>query len=407
MINFCRIMLNRCTPTVLWHPGWQVFGMFIFFLALPCSAQTLSTEGPYTVVRSGTNQPLLSFSFSFDVPPTNSDPILTFDFGFSSDEPENPQTFYDSFSATLQQTNQSATALLFTSDRTGTQWAPANSGGLSINSGALTYQPITFPALSPSNAVQFAYMVSFVLPPELADGLVTVFFDFFNTMSSLSALAFVSNVQVVTNSVAPISLGLQSSAAVTGPFADESGVVIDTANKLMMLPLGSAARFFRLRSDLAALITRFQLQDQRLVFDYAFEPSSFMLQSSTNLAGPFVDEPSAVLDVPSQTVTLPVVGQARFFRIRSNPRATITGEEYSGGQLIIHFEFQPQFLTLQSSAMVVGPYADEGSVTIDPLSHQLSISRYGAARFYRLRSDPQTRISSLKISDQTVIIGYE
>ena len=399
--------MERHCQRVLSHRWGQIIGVSILSIALSCSAQTLSTEGPFTVVRSGTNEPLLSFSFSFDVPPTNSDPILSFVFGFSSDEPENSQTFYDSFSATLQQTNQSATALLFTADRTGAQWAPANPGGLTINSGALTYHPIAFPALSPSNVVQFAYLASFVLPSELADGLLTVFFDFFNTMSSTSALAFVSNVQIATSPIASVALGLQSSASVTGPFADESGVIIDSTNKLMMLPLGSAARFFRLRSDLVALITGFQVQDQRLVFDYAFDPSFFLLQSATNLAGPFMDEPAAILDVPSQTVTLSAVGPARFYRVRSNPQATIIAEEYSAGQLIIHFEFHPQFLALQSSAAVVGPYADEGSVLVDPCTHQLSVSRFGAARFYRVRSEPQTRITSLNISDQTVIVGYE
>ena len=401
-------MVKRRSLRILSAVRWLTCGALLVRVVDSGTAQTITPEGPLTVVRSGTNNFLTSFSFDFDSPPGNSNTFVTFDFGFGTDEPQNPQTFYDSFSATLQETNQSSGALLFTADRSGTQWAPPNSGGLTIAPGSLTFHPVAFPALNPTNASQFAYFVSFLLPPELSDGVVTLIFDFFDNLSQVSALAFVGDLQIVTNSTSIPPPALQSSAALAGPFTDELKAVIDTTNKVITLAQQvETARFFRVRSDLDTVITRFQIQNQQLLLDYAFQPAFLALQSATSPAGPFVDEPSAVVDILAQTVSLPFVGQERFFRIRSNPRAIIAGEEFYGDLLILHFQFQPKFLVLQSSPAVVGPYADAGGMTLDAVNRRITIPQFGAVRFFRLRSSQQNTITSLSVASHTVVIHYQ
>jgi hypothetical protein len=134
--------------------------------------QGITNEGPFTVVRSDTNHTLLSFNLEFNAPPANG-AVLSFDFGFATDEPVAPGTFYDSFSATLENSNQTATALLFTADRSGTQWAPPNPGGLTISPDSVHSQSISFPQLGSPKATQFADIVTFLLPPEMATTFVS------------------------------------------------------------------------------------------------------------------------------------------------------------------------------------------------------------------------------------------
>src|SRR5438132_4952227 len=119
-MSAARKLPNRCCP----GPTAKVSGLAFLFLLLAAAhpkllAQSgISTEGPLTIFRTGTNEPLLTLSLPFSAPPTNSPSVLRFDFGFATEEPDLPDTFFDSFSVTLQRNDQSATALLLTADRT-------------------------------------------------------------------------------------------------------------------------------------------------------------------------------------------------------------------------------------------------------------------------------------------------
>lgn len=373
--------------------------------ALSSSGQQggITNEGPFTVFATDTNDALLTLSLPFDVPGTNLQPRLDFIFGFSTDEPAAPSTFYDSFSVTLQNSNQTATTFVLTADRSGVDWAPASPGGLTIAPGDLRYVAQPFPAQAPQLNLSYAYAVSFLLPPELT-GIVTLFFDLFNNLNQFASLAFVSGVHL-GRVVPPASLVLQSSASVAGPFADESGVRIDTTNQVLMLPQFGAARFFRMQPGLRAPINQLRIEGDQLVFPYTFQPTRLVLQSAQSVVGPYADETNAVLDLAQQTLSLPKPSGAQFYRIRSDPQVVITAEQQVGGLLILHFE--PRSLVLQSSAAVEGPFADEMGVTLELANHLLKIPKLGRARFYRLRADQPRQITNLAFKNGFLVLHYQ
>jgi hypothetical protein len=375
--------------------------------ALSSSGQQggITNEGPFTVFGTDTNDALLSLSLPFDVPGTNLQPRLDFIFGFSTDEPAAPGTFYDSFSVTVQNSNQTATTFVLTADRSGVDWAPASPGGLTVAPGDLRYVGQPFPAQAPQLNLSYAYAVSFLLPPELT-GIVTLFFDLFNNLNQFASLAFVSGVHIDTNQVVPpASLVLQSSASVAGPFADESGVTIDTTNQVLTLPQFGAARFFRMQPALRAPINQLRIEGDQLVFPYTFQPTGLVLQSAQSVIGPYTDETNAVLDLAQQTISLPHPSGAQFYRIRSDPQVVITAQGQAGGLLILHFE--PRSLVLQSSAAVPGPYADETGVTPELANHLLKIPKLGRARFYRLRADQPMELTNLIFTNGFLVLHYQ
>jgi hypothetical protein len=332
-------------------------------------------------------------------------PRLDFIFGFSTDEPAAAATFFDSFSVTMQNTNQTTTALLLTADRSGVDWAPANPGGLPIAPAELRYVARPFPGLAPPMSLSYAYAVSLLLPPELT-GMVTLFFDLFNNPNQFASLAFVSGVRIDTNQIVPAAkLVLQSSSSAAGPFADESGVAIDTTHQVLTLPQFGAARFFRMQPGLRAPINQLRIEGDQLVFPYTFQPTGLVLQSAQSVVGPYADEINAVLDLAQQTLSLPKPSGAQFYRIRLDPQVVITAEQQVGGLLILHFE--PRSLVLQSSAAVEGPFADEMGVTLELANHLLKMPKLGRARFYRLRADQPRQITNLAFDNGFLVLHYQ
>src|SRR5688572_20695654 len=107
----------------------------------------VTNEGLLTVFRTGGNEALLTLSVPFGAAPTNSLSFLQFDFGFGTSEADATNTFFDSFSVTLQRNDQPATALLLTADRTGVQWAPPNPGGLALDPEDVQHAEVAFPNL--------------------------------------------------------------------------------------------------------------------------------------------------------------------------------------------------------------------------------------------------------------------
>src|SRR5687767_381319 len=148
----------------------------------------ITNEGPLTVFRTGGNEPLLTLSVPLGAAPTNSPSFLQFDFGFGTSEIDTNDTFFDSFSVTLQRNDQPTTALLLTADATGVQWAPANPGGLTLNPADVEHSEGAFPNLDPPTPVRFAFSVSFAIPMALAGGPLTLFFDFFDNLNSIASL---------------------------------------------------------------------------------------------------------------------------------------------------------------------------------------------------------------------------
>lgn len=363
----------------------------------------VTVEGPYTVFRTGTNAVLNSFSLDLAAPDGFS--RLEFAFGFATDEPDLAGTFFDSFSVTLQNEAQSATALVLTADRTGVQWAPTNSGG--VDPGQISAAQTNFPGLSPSLNLQFAFTVAILLPEILTGGMLKIFFDFFDNRNSFSSLAFFSGVELSAGTTPATAVAVESAASVGGPFAVESGAILDAAGGRISIPRLGASRFFRIKSDFPTRLDPVLLENGSFHLHYTFQPHLLELQSAATQAGPFATESATIFDLAAQTASLPDPGAARIYRLISDGAARITNARTVGGQRVLDFAFDPTLFVLQSSASLLGPFADEAGVSNDPLARVMSWKQLSASRFFRLASDRALRITRTDFGTNAILFHFQ
>ena len=69
--------------------------------------------------------------------------------------------------------------------------------------------------------------------------------------------------------------------------------------------------------------------------------------------------------------------------------------------------YAPSSMALQWSSSLAGPYIDQSDATIDPAQKTITATRVPTQRFYRLRSESQTRILSVQISGDQVLLIYD
>ena len=311
--------------------------LFLLLTVTQTALAEIASEGPRTVFRTGTNEVLSTLSLLFNPAPTNTPAVLRFDFGFATSEPDLPDTFFDSFSATLQGSDSSNTALLFTADRTGVQWAPDNPGGLTLNSGDLQHAAQSFPDLSPGLALKFAYSLTFLLPAPLLTGPLTLFFDLFNNLNAAMSLAFVQDLRIES---AVRGVRLSSAAAIDGPFTEETGAAWDEANRTFSLGKPGGNRFFRIFSGRPTRIVQLRPTGSQLLIDYQFVQTK--LFSAATVTGPYTQEAGALLNEINRSFTLNKPGgNARFYKIHSDAKARISRLNLQGNQVIVDYEFQP------------------------------------------------------------------
>ncbi len=381
---------------------------FLFLLLVGAHARLLaqsgiSTEGPFTVFRTGTNEPLLTLSLPFDAPPTNSPSMLRFDFGFASAEPDVADTFFDSFSVTLQRNDQSATALLLTADRTGVQWAPTNPGGLTLNPTDVQHADAPFPNLTPSLALKFAYSITFALPMALAGGPLTLFLDLFDNLNAASSLAYVQGLRL--ESVVS-GVKLHSADNVSGPYSEEPGAAHDEAARTFTLSKPAGNRFFRVFTDKPTRILSIRSVGPQLVIRYQFEvPGQLALLTSSAVTGPFAADTNAVLDLINQTFTLPKPPTNRFFRIVGDRSTRIVGIRAVGSQVVV--EYRLVLTTLESAATVTGPYTEDTSAVLNQADRTFTMNKPTGSRFYRLSSDVSSRLKPPRASGNQLVLEYE
>jgi hypothetical protein len=282
----------------------------------------IGTVGSYTVFRSGTEPPSLrTLMVPLEIPAPDLQPRLDFLFGFATEEPEAPQTFYDSFSATLQSTDHSRTALFVTVDRTGTLWTPPLAGGVTLSATNVTRVAGPDPGFAPGLANRVAWLVRVFLPAPLCGTAATLFFDFFDNLDAFRSLAYVTGVQLDVGSTNPPRiLDLESAASVTGPFARENGWRLDPAAKTVIVPRLPVARFFRLEADVPCAIATLVVSEDRLRLRLSCdrEPSRPRVLSASQAPGPYAVENGVAVDRAEPTLSLPGVGASRFFRLRAD-----------------------------------------------------------------------------------------
>ena len=384
--------------------GWFLAAIVVLIPGACLRGQSgITNEGPFTVFRTGTNEPLLTLSLPFSPPPTNSPSLLRFDFGFATAEPEAPETFFDSFSVTLQRNDQSVTALLLTADRTGVQWAPSNPGGLTLDPTDVQHADAPFPNLTPSLALKFAYSLTFALPALFAGGPLTLFLDLFDNLNAAGSLAFVQNVRIET---ATQPTRLLSSTAVTGPYAEETGAVLDEINRIFALPKPSANRFYLVQADQLTRITRIRVEGSELTVEYQLElPTQPTLLTSGAVTGPFSAGTNTVWNSTNRTFTLPKPSTNWFFRIAGDRTTKIVGIRVVGAQVVVEYQFVS--LKLHSAAAVAGPYLEPSNVTLNETNRAFTVNQPAGTGFYRVFSDVPTRLKSPRASGGQLVLEYE
>ena len=371
----------------------------------PCGAGAgISEEDGYTVFRTGGEDPLLTLELSLAVPAWDRAPRLVFDFGFSTAEPEEPGTFFDSFSVTLQNAQRSATALLLTADRYGVGWAPVTTAGLAVSLEDLVWEEEVFPDLAPAYEFRSAYAVSYTLPEVLAGGVADLYFDLFDNLNGFGSLAYVRNVRVESMPPVDASVVLESAVSVNGPYVEELGAVVDQAMQQVRLPRGVGRRFFRLGSDWASEVLISSVAGELVRFRYGMLPPGLEVESAAAAVGPYGREEAEVA-VLEQVLRVPLRAEVQFYRLRAEVAVRIEGIRVEGEAVVLEYGTEPRPVVLQSAQEVDGPYAEEGGVRVD--AQDRTIEWGGGLRFYRLRAEVARRITRWERGINETVLYYE
>jgi hypothetical protein len=79
----------------------------------------------------------------------------------------------------------------------------------------------------------------------------------------------------------------------------------------------------------------------------------------------------------------------------------------SASQTFTVVVYAPGSLVLQTSSSPLGPFVDQPGATVDPTQKTVTAARVQGQCFYRLRSDAQTRITSVRIAGAQVVFTYD
>jgi hypothetical protein len=313
--------------------------MVVWITACIAQAQTgITNEPPYTVFRTGSGQTLQSLGLPIQTPVASASPTLTFEFGFATAETEAAGTFFDSFSLTLQTTNLTTTALVLTADRTGVVWAPPTPGALPISSEDIERDAVTFPNLSPTLPLRFAYFVTFVIPDAFAGMALNILFDLFDNLNASSSLAYISNLHV------------------------------DAA---------ASARFYRVRSNLRTSLDSIRNDGTSVVLKYHFLPQTLELQSAPSPSGPYSRDTNFMVLTETQTIALARPGANRFYRIITEAPSKLVSSRLSGNQLLLEYDLEPSSLVVESAFSVSAKFSEEPVIRAEVTRRTLRVPKPG------------------------------
>ena len=295
---------------------------------VPPGASGFGTGGGQALQRSN-----LSFMLPTNLPSVS----LSFDVGFGTDEVVVSGEFYDSFSATLRNSNRTFTASLLTADVFGVAWAPTDTSGNTLTN-TLLFEPTQFPPVAHLFALRFSYHAAVEIPAFMFGQSGTLLVSLFDNLDQEASVGFVQNIRLGPGLNAP--LALESSAAANGPYAEELGIRINRVLQTITLPGGGMARFFRLRGQGPNQITRMRAVGNDFVFDYEISPpgSVPVLESSARVQGPFASEGGVTADPVTKRLQVSRTGQGRFYRLRSDTLLVVRRLERAGSNLIFHYD---------------------------------------------------------------------
>lgn len=168
-------------------------------LGLLLSLQLSWAQGTLTVLDTGGGQPLISRTNTVSVSSSLLQPRLEFNFGFGTAETPQPETFLDSFTVSIQDTQtQTNFAVYLTIDASGLVLAPPTEGALAIDPTTITVTDSTigYPEGLATLANRSAYHISAAIPSQLVGGDINVFFDLFDNQT-VASQGWFSDLQVV------------------------------------------------------------------------------------------------------------------------------------------------------------------------------------------------------------------
>lgn len=175
----------------------SIGGLLLFLAPQPGWGQE-SLEPFFILSTQGSSDALISASSSVGLPGAGQPGVLTFAFGFTTDEANSSGKLLDSFTISVADAAvPSATTIFLTVDTSGLVLAPPTPGTIPINSSALTLSPLAFPGSLPVLANRLSYLVTARVPDQLADKQLNVHFDLFNNVDGSDSLGWASKVTVV------------------------------------------------------------------------------------------------------------------------------------------------------------------------------------------------------------------
>ena len=153
-------------------------GLVAFLL----STHFASAQGTITVLNTGSGQPLVSAVRPLLVDGGGVQPRLLFNLGFATDETATPGAFLDSFTVTIQDSNQVFTTIYITADAAGFVVAPPTPGTVVIDPATISKDPLDYPSLNPVLLNRRAFVVIAPIPAQFVGSYINVYFDLFDNL---------------------------------------------------------------------------------------------------------------------------------------------------------------------------------------------------------------------------------
>lgn len=130
------------------------------------------------------------------------------------------------------------------------------------------------------------------------------------------------------------------------------------------------------------------------------------LESSAAVGGPFAVESDAVLDVASQTFSLPAWPTQRFYRLDSDLRLVMAPPVVTMAGVRLVYAVQPADLVVEEAAAVTGPFNPVSIQGFDVLGQAVVLERPAAVMFYRLKSATPLRVGRPRAEGNRLLLPY-
>jgi|GEM_PF-5582119 len=169
-----------------------------------CTALGVSGADGLTLLAPDGSGSLLSYAVTLEKP-AFSDPYLSFELGFTTEEATVPARFLDSVTLTLQNQAGSVTSLLLTQDVGGEVWGPTGEGTVAIPPERIQHGAAAWPGGIPTLPFAVAHRVVVPIAIELAASPMSLYVDVFDNQDALRSKAWIRGVVVLPGQPVQIS----------------------------------------------------------------------------------------------------------------------------------------------------------------------------------------------------------